>query len=263
MPRVFKRIQKLDFYYDNEIPHFLRTHPTSSARIAEAQNRLNQYPKRTTSFQNNFKLIQVRTEVLTSNDSAKTVRLFKTKFNSTKQKNNKYLLYGYALALDKNLQPGAALNIASSLKKDFPDELLFNMLTAKLTASEKKYDDALNILKSSLKNYEHYNPLILQYAETLIAARKFQEAQNFIRRKIRQKTEEDARLYRLLSQAYAGNHKIADAYQAKAKAYEIDGYNRQAALLLKQALKIPKLSTTNRAIINARLDHIKKIALPR
>jgi predicted Zn-dependent protease len=69
---------------------------------------------------------------------------------------------------------------------------------------------------------------------------------------------DDAKLYRLLAQAYAQNNQKADAYQARAKAYQIDGYNRQAGLLLQQALKMPKLSTNDRAIINARIEQLKE-----
>ncbi len=81
---------------------------------------------------------------------------------------------------------------------------------------------------------------------------------DFLKTKIR-KYRNDPNLYRLLARAYAQNNQIADAYQARAKALALEDYNRQAIILLQQALKTPKLNTTDRTIINARIDQLKEI----
>lgn len=64
-------------------------------------------------------------------------------------------------------------------------------------------------------------------------------------------------LYLLLARAYAKNQQLADAYQARAKAYVLDDERLPAIALLQQALKLPKLSTTDLAIINAKISQLQ------
>ena len=258
MPNFFGRMQRLYFNYTSDVPKFLLTHPVTSDRIAESKNRADKFPHKEIKSSKAFSLIRMRTQVLTSNNHPlNTIKQFQAKLNA-KQQNSEELQYGYALALYQNLQFTQAAIITTDLQQKYPHEVLFKMLAAQLATENKQLDHALNLLKNELTNHSTYYPLIIQYGQTLIIAKQSQMACDFIRAKIRLYPNNSG-LYRLLAEAYAQNNQIADAYQAKAKAYEIDGYGRQAALLLHQALKTPKLNTADRAIINARIDQLKEI----
>ncbi|MBU0744043.1 MAG: M48 family metalloprotease [Gammaproteobacteria bacterium] len=261
IPKVFERLQRYRFDYPNETPQFLLTHPITSDRIAEAKNRIAQYQtnsikNQTTS--NTFSLIHARTQAFNFDNSLNAINFFRTKLKNAEQKDKMALRYGYALALYENLQLTEAINIITNLQKEFPHEVLFQMLAAELSAANKQTGSAIKLLNTALTTHKNYYPLIIQYAQTLIDAKLYQQAYDFIGSKIRQR-QNDPDLYLLLSQAYAKNGQITGAYQAKAKAYEIYGYNRQAAILLQQALKTPKLSTTDKTIINARIEQLKEI----
>ena len=251
MPSFFERVQRLTYdYNNNQIPTFFLTHPATTDRIAESKDRANQYQKKQTRDQNTYNLLHARLKVLTLRHPTDAIRYFKHQNETVATQ------YGYALALYENQQLGQATSIINNLQKKYPNEVLFQMAAAQLAAANKQPDNAINILKTALSSYPDYYPLFIQYGQTLIDAKHPQEARDFLKSKIIQYSN-NSDLSWLLADAYAQNNQKADAYQAKARSYEIEGYYRQAGVLLQQALKVPKLSSTEKAIIHAKIERLQ------
>ncbi len=249
MPTIFERMQRLHYDYAEVTPKFLLTHPVTNDRIAEAKNRISQYQLQHFINPELFNLIRARTWALTAKNQK--IPLHYPQGSAASQ-------YAAALNLYEKSDLTAAIKIATNLQKNYPQEVLFNMLMAQLKMANKQTTEALNILKTSLDNHGNYYPLVIQYAQTLLAAKHPREACNFLKIKTR-KYQDDTNLYHLLARAYAQNNQVAEAYQAKAQAYAIEEYNHQAIALLQRALKIPKLNTTDRDIINAKIEQLKEI----
>ena len=246
MPMFFSRIQRMNYDYGNQALEFLATHPTTIERIAEAKNRAKQYPKKLPESSNTYNLLRERVRVLTARHPATMVRIIQKQLSSSQASQ-----YGYALALYTNHQLAQAAVIINKLRKQYPTEVLFQMAAAQMTTA----NNALEILRAALQQHPGYYPLLVQYGETLLQAKQAQTARNFLKAKAMQYGN-DAQLYYLLAQAYAQTGQKADAYQAQAKAYAIYGYKQQAKVLLQQALKTPKLSATEQAIIRAKIAQL-------
>lgn len=254
MPNFFERAQRLTYDYNSDqIPTFFLTHPATNDRIAESKNRANQYPKKIIENQISYNLLHARLQLLTMRSSAAAVRYFQSKLSASQTPASQY---GYALALYQNRQLDKARNIITSLQKKYPEEILLQMAEAQIAESQKQTDTAINILKTALTSYPDYQPLFIQYSETLLTAKHSKEALDFLKTKTI-KYSDNSDLYWLLAQAYAQNNQKVSAYQAKARSYEIEGYNQQALLLLQQALKTPKLSPTEQSIIRAKISRLK------
>lgn len=249
MPSIFERMQRLHYDYAEETPKFLLTHPVTNDRIAETKNRANQYQPKDFTNPEIFNLIRARTWTLTAKNQKILLQY---------PKNSAASQYAEALNLYEKSQLTAAIKIATNLQKEYPNEILFKMLAAQLKMANKQTDEALATLKTSLDDNADYYPLIILYAQALLTAKHSQEACDFLKAKTR-KYQDDTNLYHLLARAYAQNNQLAYAYQAKAKAYALEEYNRQAIMLLQQALKTSKLSTIDRAIINAKIEQLKEI----
>lgn len=260
MPNFFERVQHLTYDYGNkQIPTFFLTHPATTDRIAESKDRANQYPKKQIKNQNTYYLLQARMHVLTLHNPTAAVRYFQNQLATNKQQNETAAIqYGYALALHKSQHLAQATTIINDLQKKYPSEILFQMAAAAIAQTSKQTVAAVNILKTALNTHPNYYPLFIQYSQTLIAAGRSQEACNFLKSKIIQYSD-DADLYWLLAEALAQNNQKTDAYQAKARSYEIAGYYRQAGVLLQQALKAPKLSSTEQSIIRAKIARLRNI----
>lgn len=259
MPNFFERVQHLTYDYgNNQVPTFFLTHPATTDRIAESKDRANQYPKKQIKNQNTYYLLQARMQVLTLHNPITSVRYFQKQLTTKRQDETGATQYGYALALHKNQQLAQATTIINDLQKKYPNEVLFQMAAAEIVQANKQTDAAINILKTALSAHPNYYPLFIQYSQTLIARERSQEACDFLKSKIIQYSD-DADLYWLLAEALAQNNQKTDAYQAKARSYEISGYYRQAGVLLQQALKAPKLSSTEQSIIRAKITRLRNI----
>lgn len=258
IPNFFERVQRQYRNYTNDIPKILMTHPVTNDRIAEARNRVAQYHLTTIKPQDNFYLVRSRTEVLTTNNLTATIKQLQLKLKNASLQASTALQYGLALALYQNKQLTPATTITSKLCQDYPDQVLFQMLAAKIALTNKQTEQAIAILKTALNKQPDYYPLIIQYGQTLLLAKQPQAASIFLKMKAMQYSK-DPNLYLLISDACAQSNQKADAYLAKAKAYTLDGYYRQAGLLLTQALKTPQLTANTRAIINARLEQLKEL----
>lgn len=255
MPRFFGRMQQLNYNDKNSVPIILQNHPQFTDRIAESKNRAERYPTKKIASTNRFYLIKTRIKVINSNNISRTIADFKNKLR--KNEDDIGLQYGYAFALLLGGHLDKSEKITTKLQQKYPDETIIQMLAAKLSFEKKQISNSLNILKACLAKDKDYIPLIIQYGDTLIKAKKIKEACIFIRKKSR-KFPNNRHLQRILAKAYALNGQKSYAYQAKAKAYEIDGYYSQAVILLRQALKTLKLNANDRAIINAKIDNLKK-----
>jgi beta-barrel assembly-enhancing protease len=248
MPAVFERMKQKYGETPLEIPRFLLTHPVTNYRIAEAKSRAGQFASKSFLNPETFNLIRARTWALTNKSRNDWFKNPISKLASE---------YASALNLEEKSEIRNALSIASKLQKDQPNELLFTMLLAELEVKNNQFEQAINLLKTTLSSNSAYYPIIIQYAQTLIMSGHNDMACEFLKEKTR-KYQDDSNIYFLLARAYGQNNQKAEAYQARARAYALLGENHQAMVLLKQALKISKLNTTERDIINEKIKQLKE-----
>lgn len=258
MAATFQHVQRLTYDYQKDYPDYLSDHPVSNERIADASARSVSLPKTTFKSSNTFYLIRARTQVLQARESFRAVNYFKTLLNNPKQTHKDAIKYGYSLALASDQQYSAAQSAINSLLQNSSNEVIYQLAAAQIQQSEHNYPVAINILKQALNSHPNYYPLILQYGSTLIANNQTAEAARFLRNKSIDFPDKIG-IYVLLADAQAKTKHIADAYQSRAMAYELDGYNRQAILLLQQAQKVPNLSFNDKAVIAARIQRLQKL----
>ncbi|HHA19312.1 MAG TPA: M48 family peptidase, partial [Methylophaga sp.] len=101
MPAFFERLQKSSrFYTSDSVPEFLRTHPVTTNRIAEARGRAVTYPvKRQLSDTLQFYLIREKLRVMGSTDLAQLIQYYASSLESGNNVNQTATRYGYSLAL--------------------------------------------------------------------------------------------------------------------------------------------------------------------
>ena len=82
MPRFFQRMQDASGSYGTLIPEFLRTHPVTTTRIAEATDRINTSTKYKARNNINFYLMKARLVVLSAKSYDEAIGHFKRKLNT-------------------------------------------------------------------------------------------------------------------------------------------------------------------------------------
>jgi len=253
-PSFFEKMQKIALNDSDNPPAYLLTHPLTSERLADAENRAAEYPQRDVSSSKEYYLIKARLSALMYNRSSDAVAYFQGKINKTK--NNYALLYGYSLALIENKQYDLAMSNLNNLLASDPSEVFYKIAKSDALVGSKKINAALDVLQDSLQSKPNYFPLNVQYAETLMAAGQFEGAKSILD-KLVVKYPDNSYLYNLLAKVEFKTGQQSYAYLSRAHALEDSGDNQGAMLLLQKALEDKNLSVNTRALLQAELDKVK------
>ena len=252
MPDFFARMQRTMLDYDDETPSFLKTHPVTPVRIADAKNRATQFPQRVFSSSQRYYLMQAQLRVETMGTWYEATNYFKRALKNGAPARQRAAQYGYALALLKNQEPLLAEIEMNKLVAADPAQLIYQMGLAQAEWANHKTTQALNVLKENLELYPDNYPLILQYATLLLDANQPEAARRLLLSHVQQNSC-DSRFYDLLARAQAASGHLADAYLSRATLYAAAGDKHSAILQLEQALRLPQLDKNTIAIIKAKL----------
>jgi beta-barrel assembly-enhancing protease len=257
MPDFFENMQRTTLDYGGQAPAYFRTHPLTSDRIADAENRAKQYPSKKVVSSLDYYLIKARINVITSQAGYSAVDYFKGQLQNNDYENIDAANYGYALALIRANKLAEAESVIMPLIAKDPGEQVYQMALAQAKIEAKQYTDALKILNAALANHPNYYPLVIQYAQVLLFANQPDEARIILQKQVGSYPDDEA-LYSLLSQAQGQSGYLADAYQSRAKLFEIGGSYELAMVQLEQALQTPNLDSNSMTAIHNQMKVLKE-----
>lgn len=241
-------------------PEFLRTHPVSVNRIAEAEDRIQTLPKVSAAEGRQFYIIQARLRALLEKDVHKSIKHFLTELEKplTEAKRNGNL-YGLAIARQKNAEYDKAEAILSGLLEKEPSTLAFQLQMANLQLKMDQQDQAIDGLANLYHSFPGNQAIALEYGKALLDQNKPELAaiastvlkQQLVTRK------NDPALYALYAQAanLAGDE--IRATEAIAESYYQRGGTTQAITQLESLSRRSDLDYYQRARINARLVELR------
>ena len=261
MPLFFERLLKASGTPENPLYEFLRTHPMTSARIADTRNRAEQYPRQQPEEDNlNFALIQAKLQVSGTEDPAVAVADFKARLKNPGDMPLLAVRYGYGLALLRSRELEKAREIASALLAAQADKIAFHILMAEVDLTSGRTAQALRRCEKQLEINPYNQPLTLLYARALIDNDRGPEAATLLNDYLRKRHQAPPLLYQLLARAEnAAGHPIP-AHQALAEYYFLNGQTASAVNQLRIALEAARKSDPLRAsMIEARLKELMEL----
>ena len=125
MSRFFNKIDRHGVLGD-ETPEFLRTHPLSYTRIAEAENRASAYPPADHSPSRAFHLAKAKIRALYLRDDRDAVAYFSDRAQNTSGEEKIAAQYGLALAHKKSQQVEPSRAALQPLLEAYPNEVAFS-----------------------------------------------------------------------------------------------------------------------------------------
>lgn len=134
MVRFFTLIQDRS-RYNTAYPEYLQTHPITTERVSEAQDRARQLPNTEDKSSIEFSAIQARLTLSQQNDSEQLIR----DFSDQKDVKGRYIL---TLALMENQQHTAALELMQALLQEFPNVLSFQLTKAAIFQATNNWKQA-------------------------------------------------------------------------------------------------------------------------
>ena len=273
MSDFFRRLLRHNHSNQIIVPEFLRTHPLTTNRVAEAEERAINYPVQVPENSRNYELMRVKIDVFSMSSPADAVKAYtyKHKLLEKEGKNTEFVRYGYAIALARNGKLEEAAKITQQLLYDNSRDLHFLLLSAQIAAAARDYDTSLALLEVAHSYHGNIRPLIFAWSKTLLDARKPQKARQLLR-VYRQQNDVsmDPAFYELTAQAESQSDYPSEGSIAKAEALYLRGQTQKAIDQLLFAEKQLSLSyyqqqrvIARRAVMEEEFDEEKELGLHR
>ena len=236
MPEFLNRLQLATRLLEGHTPTYLRTHPITSDRVADIENRVNKQPYRLIPDSLDFQL--VRTKLIAARKTAQdAIAYFSDALNTQKHGNPIAQRYGLVNSLLRNKEIERATLELSTLRKLVKNNPMIETLTGKVKLAEKSSLDALTFYRTAVQNFPQHRELIYDYAALLLQSNQADTAVKLLIEQLGRHPS-DTRLYELQARAYAMQGRTLEQHQAQAYSYAWQG-NLYAALeqleLAKQA----------------------------
>ncbi len=233
---------------------YLRTHPLSTTRIAEAKYRISDEDKKLPSDSLNFQLSKARVLVAVSDSLPGVIHKIDAIPTS---KQNLVTTYTKAITLTALDRPKDAIKILTKLTQKHKHPWI-KLALAQAYEKANRENKALEILKELDQLYPNYLPVTVEYARLLNNDGQHTKAITLLKRLLQHKKQ--SIIYQTLAQAYYANGQISLALEATSFQYESDGYLKLAAQQIENALKQPGLKpSTRQRFLSRRSELINQI----
>jgi predicted Zn-dependent protease len=170
MPGFFQRLAKTTRVSESEAPEFLRTHPVTTNRIADALNRARQHGQRQRPDSLRFHLARANLRQRRESNPARAVEHFAKTLEQGRYRDETAQRYGYALALMRAGRLDAAQRELAPLLDAHPNQTEFLVLRAEIDRRAGRPEKAVRELKGPVGLAPGNWPLNQAYGEALMAA---------------------------------------------------------------------------------------------
>ncbi len=253
MPVFFERMGQATRLYDSgKIPEFLRTHPVTSNRIADARGRAGSYRYRQHPDSLHYHLLRTTLRGREFSSPKQAVTFFRGTLSSGRYRNEEGERYGYVQALMRDEQYDKASQELQKLLKKRPEEIAYLVLQSKLLEKSDHRDEALKVLEDGLTLYPGNYPLSIYYAQSLVNNGEARKALEILQQQL-QGRPNDQQLYLLAARAAGDLGQTTLGHQYMANHYYLTGALEPAIRQLQIALRDDSIDYYKSAKLTAQL----------
>lgn len=255
MPSFFERMLRANRHNDTgKAPGYLRTHPLTTERIADMQDRVLQMGvdgKRSVPDSIEYKFAMAKLRAMSLGGS-EAVSYFKNAIAERTILRNRADVYGLAYAQNQardfvgaeqtismlreagavgGFSPATSIPTSTTSSNTAilptsgikPDEVAYRQpwvanLAAQIQAGQRKWDNAIGIYKTAMRTFPSQRALIHGYINTLYESGKLDAALAAANEELKT-TQDDAKLYELAAKIYERKGKKLAQHRAIAEAY--------------------------------------------
>ncbi len=253
MANFFKKMQlNTRYYYTDNVPAILRTHPIDADRIAETENRTASMKIPHQQDELDYQLFKtlIHAEVLTDNRTA--LEYYKNCSEKTKKITCRF---GYALVLMNINQFNQAETILTELSLEAPNNLTIAITLSRAQNANQHAKISMEKLETLLTIHPDNYALLTAFAESAMSANEHEKAVSILLKTSRL-FPRDLAICESLARAQANNQHKNYAYFTAAQCQLLQGQRKEAKRLLKLAQKLNKDDLYLKARIEAKLDEL-------
>ncbi len=249
MPDFFAALQTSSRLYEGGLPEFLRTHPVTTNRIAEARDRAEKLAKpKVTDSSMEFHLMRAKVLVLTSADHPTLLKRLQNALASGHYREPRAVHYALALLGLTLNQAEVAQTHLGWLQTNDVDRVMYHLLAVRLALLQNDLAQAAAHCQKALEMYPGDRQLVPIYADILLEQQQAAQAEKHLQAL---REPHPPRYYRQLAQAQKANDKSGEALLSLATFYYLNGQTSSAIEQLKQAQQLPNVDFYLRSRIDA------------
>ena len=254
----FQTIQRFNEFSTGPAPSFLKTHPITSERISDIQDRLKNYSFKQDSSKIEFFFVKAKLKAYLGNENNITeafLREIKDKRSINENASYFGLVYSF-IRKNKIIDARKYFNI---LKKYNIESPMLIQLEAILLAKEMKYQDAYELYLKGLSNFPSYRAFIYGVANLLIDSGKIDESIEFLNKKV-DLFNNDFILFELLAKAYSLKNFKLHEHENLSSAYYFKYNINEAITQMEIATKSEDGIFFDQSRVEFKLQELKKEA---
>ena len=239
---------------DERMPEFLRTHPVTSTRIAEARTRASEYPRARADDSTNYGISQARLRVAAFDTPEQAVEYFERRDYALQTDIERY---GRAVAYQRDGRDADAKRIFEDLVESDKKVIAYHIGLGQAQLALEQYAAGRKTFDRAVELFPRNVPLVINYGEMLLQLGEADEAHTMLL-DLMNNVPPTPEQVRLIARAAAMAGDSAEAYYYLSEYRLMTGDLVGGVNYLRQALEMPELQEIQRIRFQARIDFIRE-----
>ncbi len=235
-------------------PEFLRTHPVTTDRVAEARNRAQAYPRRQRDDSTGYGITRARIIVDRFDTAAEAVAYFEQRPYRLQSDIERY---GRAVAYQRAGRHLEANRIFSELVDRNEGVIAYHIGLGETELELERYAAGTGTFERAVELFPRNAPLIISYGEYLLRLGKAEQAHDLLLDMMNNVPPTPEQV-RLIARAANEAGEAAEAYYYMSEYELMTGDLVDGIRYLQQALALPDLQEIQRIRFEARIDFIRE-----
>jgi predicted Zn-dependent protease len=221
MVSFFERLLQANRHNDGKTPGYLRSHPLTTERIADMQNRVDQMgaeSKRNVADSQDYRFAQAKLRVMSSG-AGDSIGVFRQAIAQRTVLRNRADVYGLALALNRTRDfAGAEKELGSIRGGNHTPHPWIENLAAEIKAGQRQWAESLRIYRAAMLDFPQHRALFYGNIEALYESGQPDAALAQLNERLKN-IQDDARLFELAAKGYEKQNKKLAQHRAIGEAY--------------------------------------------
>ncbi len=257
MPAFFTTLQRGSRFVDGSAPSFLRTHPLTTERISDVENRVASMPYKQVASSLDYYFVKAKLRA-SSGLAQAAIDQFKNNIAAGRYANETSEHYGLALAMLRKNDVANAAEQVKWLEGHGAKSVFIENLKARIAVAYNDPQNAAKQYQQALQHYPENRALIYGYAEHFLAIKDAKSMIGLVKEK-QSLYPRDPYFYELLAKAYYLQRKDLLRYQAQGEAYYRQFNLDKAVEQMEFAARANDGTFYEKSIVEARLKELQRI----
>ncbi len=256
MPSFFEKLQRFTRISDDgTAPGYLRSHPLTADRVADAQNRAQNAPYRQHVDSLEFHLVRAKLRA-EAGESREAVTYFRSALKDRRFTNEAAARYGLAVALLRDRQIPEAKAALAALRAGPLKDPMIDSLSVRVLQAAGEGAAALAQIREGMARSPYYRPLVYAYVEALLESKRNADALVVLTEQLRLYPQ-NPKLLSMQAKTYAALGKRLMQHKVQAEVYLLQGSLPSAIEQLQLAQSAGDGDFYEQSAVEARLKQVR------